>query len=181
MRVFFPFLLLLTVIALVTRVDLFFTVVWFLAGIYALSRFWFRRALTHVRVGRHFSDHAFFGDELLVTLVLRNQGRLPVPWLELSESLPVEIRGRALPDQAVSLRPGEERAFASTLSCGRRGYFRLGPLRVAAGDLLGLEERVLLWEEERPLVVYPRVVPLHHLGLPTRSVLALNPARTPFF
>jgi uncharacterized protein (DUF58 family) len=181
MALFVPAFLLLFLLSLALRVDPFFTVIWFLLGIYALARVWMRRSVQHLQISRRFEDRAFTGDEVDVHLMIRNTGRLPVVWLQIGESLPLELTTTPFPDQAITLGGREEREFGYTLSCRRRGYYALGPLRMETGDLLGIEDRVLLVAEPRRLTVYPRVVSLEQLGLPTRSALASLPSRTPLF
>lgn len=176
-----PFLLLLLALAVILRIDVFFTIVWLLLGLYVLSRLWVRRAVQHLRVVRHFTDRVFSGEEVPVDLVIKNGSRLPVPWLEVSESIPLDLREGLFPEQVVALKGREERHFRYTLHGRRRGYYQLGPLRLQTGDLLGVDERYLNVPEPRRLIVYPRVVPLQRLGLPTRSALVTLPARTPLF
>jgi uncharacterized protein (DUF58 family) len=57
---------------------------------------------------------------------------------------------------------------------------------LAIGDLLGIDQRELVWGEQDRMVVYPKVVPLERLGLhalsaqpvlPTSSPLVEDPAR----
>jgi uncharacterized protein (DUF58 family) len=181
MAFFVPAFLLLFILSLALRVDPFFTVIWFLLGMYGLARLWTQRSVQHLEIRRHFDDRAFTGDQIEVRLSIRNAGRLPFPWLELNESLPLELTASPFPDQAITLGGREERIFTYILSCRRRGYYTLGPLRMETGDLLGIEERVLLAEEPRHLTVYPRIVSLEQLGLPTRSALVSLPSRTPLF
>ena len=88
MRAFLPFLLAGFVIAVVLRVDFFFTVVYFLAALLILSRLWIGRAGRQLRVSREFAGHAFAGDKVAVDLTIENAGWLPVPWLEVRESIP---------------------------------------------------------------------------------------------
>ena len=61
-----------------------FAVVWFLAGVYVLSRMWVRRAGRHLEIWRKFPDHAFTGEQVEVELMVRNGGMLPLPLLEPS-------------------------------------------------------------------------------------------------
>jgi uncharacterized protein (DUF58 family) len=91
MQRFLPFLLLLFVLALVLRVDLLFTAVWFLLGLYIVMRVWTQRAVRQLHISRHFVERAFSGDEVAVRLLVRNAGRLPVPWLEINESVPMAL------------------------------------------------------------------------------------------
>jgi len=50
-----------------------------------------------------------------------------------------------------------------------------------AGDLLGLDNRVLHLHDPSRLIVYPLVLPLERLGLPSSSALATLPARMALF
>lgn len=181
MGTFLPFLLILLALSLVFRVDIFFVTVWFLAGLLILGRLWMQQALGRLAVARRFPARAFVGDRVTVNLTVRNGSRLPIPWLEVEESLPMELRTGDVSADALSLGPREERHFPYTLTCRRRGYYTLGPLRIETGDLLGLERRELIANEPNPLIVYPRVVPLPELGLPTRSALVTLPGPSPLF
>lgn len=87
MRNFAPFLLLIFGVAVLLRVDFFFTVAYFLVGIYLLVRVWNRRAAEHLRVQREFVNRAFTGDRVPVSYSIHNEGWLPVPWLEDRKSV----------------------------------------------------------------------------------------------
>ncbi len=50
----------------------------------------------------------------------------------------------------------------------QRGYYRLGPLRLTSGDLFGLARPQSGQLPPGYLTVYPRIVPLARLGLPSR-------------
>jgi len=178
---FLPFLLLLLVIAAVLRVDFFFTVAYLFLGIYLLSHVWTRRAVRQVRVRRRFTDRAFSGDETTMEVLVHNRGWLPVPWLKLHESLPVNLTAPPFLREVIILGPHEGRSLTHTLNCRRRGYYAIGPLRMRVGDLLGVADPGDLQIESEPFIVYPRVIPLRELGLPTRSPLVALPAPTPLF
>jgi len=75
-----PFVIILFLLAALLRVDFFFTVVYLLAAVYLLSRFWVRWVSRRIEVSRRFADHAFLGDEVEVEVHLRNQSWLPAPW-----------------------------------------------------------------------------------------------------
>jgi uncharacterized protein (DUF58 family) len=176
-----PFMLVLFGLAIVLRINFFFTVVYFLVATYILVRLWSSRAVNSLRVGRQFNERAFTGDEVPVRLTVHNRGLLPVPWLELSESVPLPLQSGRFQRQALSLGAHEEWHHTYKLGCRRRGYYHVGPLTVQTGDLLGLEGRAQLRVEASPMIVYPRVVPLTDLGLPTRSPLVALPAKSPLF
>ena len=48
----------------------------------------------------------------------------------------------------------------------RRGYFPFGPVTLRSGDIFGLFTTQAALEVADHLLVYPRVVPMAHLGLP---------------
>jgi uncharacterized protein (DUF58 family) len=176
-----PFLLALFLIAALLRVDFFFTLAYLFFAVYVLSRLWGGRALPQLTIKREFVRRAFHGDEVPVTVTLRNDGRLPVTWVQARESLSVELGVPARQNHVFSLNPREAHSLSYTLQCRKRGVYALGPLQVRSGDLFGLTP--LAGAEAPPdrLIVYPRVVPLEKLNLPTRSPLAALSARTPLF
>lgn len=176
-----PFLLALFLIAALLRVDFFFTLAYLFFAVYVLSRLWGGRALPQLTIKREFVRRAFHGDDVPVTVTLRNDGRLPVTWAHARESLPVDLGVPARQNRVFSLNPREAHSLSYTLQCRKRGVYALGPLQVRSGDLFGLTP--LAGAEVPPdrLIVYPRVMPLEKLNLPTRSPLAALPARTPLF
>jgi uncharacterized protein (DUF58 family) len=181
MRKYLPYLLLLFLIAAVLRIDFYFTIVYLFFAVYLLSQVWARQSMKQLRAERQLAGRAFSGHSVTASLRVRNEGWLPVPWLTVHESLPVELSNPPFLRQVLALGPRDEREFSYTLDCRRRGYYRIGPLRLEAGDLLGITEPVQVEVEAEPLIVYPRVVSLQELGLPTRSPLVALPAGTPLF
>src|SRR5262249_51177158 len=91
MRNYAPFLLVLLLIAIALRIDFFFTSAYFMAAIFLLSRLWIGRLARNLEVERQFTDHAFTREQVTVTLAIRTKGWLPVPWLEVAESLPLPL------------------------------------------------------------------------------------------
>ena len=84
-------LIVLLIIAIVLRIDFFFTIFYLFAAVYALSHLWMQGTAKRVHVQRHFVDHAFCDDRVVVDVRVRNMGWLPLPWLEVHESLPVQL------------------------------------------------------------------------------------------
>ncbi len=166
-----PFLIILFFVAAYLRVDFFFTIVYLLAAVYLFSRLWLRRAAATLVAERHFVPRAFLGERVGVELRVRNAGWLPIPWLTLHESLPVPLASPPLQQRALSLGSYEEYRLHYTLNCQRRGYHEVGPLKLETGDLLGLHAHAEHQTEAEHLIVYPRVLPLERLGLPTHSPL----------
>ncbi len=181
MRKFVPFLLILFAIAALLRVDFFFTIVYLFFAVYLLSRLWTGRTVGRLYVQRCFTDRAFPGDRVTVDLTVHNTGWLPIPWLEVHESLRVQLAVPPFHREVISLGPRERRHFCYTLYCYRRGYYPVGPLTMRTGDLLGTVRSSQTQAASDHIIVYPRVVPLQQLGLPTRSPQVALPARSPLF
>jgi uncharacterized protein (DUF58 family) len=181
MRFLIPLLLVLLGLSLALRIDFLVTIVWFLLAAYILTRLWGRYAASHVRVERSLIDHAFGGEDIPVDLRVVNTGRVPIPWITVDESLPVELREAPFGARAFTLPVRGQRTFRYTLVTRRRGYFTLGPARLQVGDILGIDRYELVVPRPQPFVVYPRILPLERLGLPTRSALVALPDRTPLF
>ncbi|MGQ9555441.1 MAG: DUF58 domain-containing protein [Anaerolineae bacterium] len=163
------FITVLFIIAAIMRVDFFFYILYVFFAVYLLSRFWVRRALMQVRVERRLNTHAFWGERVPVRLELSNNGLLPVPWLQLHESLPQPLAFPQVRSRALALWPHEKAVFTYELDCRKRGYYTIGPLRLSSGDLLGAGGRAFAEAGLSHLTVYPRLLPLSDLGIPSRS------------
>jgi uncharacterized protein (DUF58 family) len=126
--------------------------------------------------GRAVGLTAEVGDRVAVRLVVRNDGRLPVPWVLLEDLLPrtsldrrfprLKVRGKRL--GIAMLRPGGEMELRYQIECLTRGYYQVGPLTLEGGDLFGLHRRFRVVTEPAYLLVYPRVVPLTGYDLASR-------------
>lgn len=176
-----PFLVLLFLIAALLRVDFFFTIAYLFAIVLLFTRLWTEYAAARLEVRRRLIPRAFIGDEVEVELQVRNGGRLPLVWVDVRDSFPADLASPPFHREVLSLGPREERRLCYRLTCRRRGYYPLGPFAVQTGDWLGLQPSIEVYPPDAELsdylIVYPRVVPLEHLGLPTRSPLATLPAR----
>ena len=54
--------------------------------------------------------------------------------------------------------------------CNRRGLFAFGPTMIRSGDLFGIFSREAYLTRQDYLLVYPRMVPLEELGIPSRQL-----------
>jgi len=181
MQNFGLFLLLLFIIAATLRVDFYFSIVYLFFAVYVLSRVWIQRAAKGLEVQRRFTNHAFCGEQVTVDLILHQTSWLPLIWLQLEEALPVQLATAPTHCQVISLGPRQRQHSSYMLTCRQRGYYPVGPLTLRTGDLLGITRHRPLQVDSEYIIVYPRVVPLQRLGLPTRSPLAVLPAHSPLF
>lgn len=160
-------IIILLVVAVFLRVDFIFYIVYVVAGVYLFSRWHAPRAFRKLNFSRHFTDHAFLSERVEVTITLRNNSRLPLPWLQAAESVPPQLGAGKTPSVAVSLRGKETSRFQYSIRPTRRGYYRLGPLHLRSGDLFGWSEQSGV-SQPSYLTVYPRITPLARLGFPSR-------------
>lgn len=159
----------LLLIGILLRLDFIFFIVYVMIGLWLLARYGFRRGIQNLTWERNYLDHAFLGDKAEVEIALNNGGWLPLPWLRISDSAPVNLFGGAQVQQLASLRRSERFSFRYALDCNRRGYYTLGPIHVAGGDLLGFLETTYQFSDPAHLTVYPKILSLSELGLDSRQ------------
>ncbi len=171
---------LLIVLGLVTRQPLGFVLGAILLFSAGASYLWDHYCLWKVEYRRIFTPRrAFYGETITFTLEVTNRKPLPLAWLEVMDELPQELvplRGRVIPSlrqrrhhlvHLFSLKWYERVKRHVTMRCTARGYFALGPARLRSGDIFGLTIRGTDIDRVDHLLVYPRVVPLSALGLPS--------------
>ncbi len=180
-------LILLVLLAVILRDPFIFTLIYILAGSYALARWWSLRALSAVRFERRFTPRAFPGETVAVHLDVENTGLLPVVWLYVSESLPFELSRGQNVREVVTLAPRARTRIEYKVHPRVRGYHRLGPVQMRMGDVLGLFKESDRRGEPQYLIVYPEVVRLASVRIPSWSPLGqirdplpifADPART---
>ena len=162
-------LILLFIVAVLVRDDFVFIVVYLLAGAYIVGRWWSGQSLRGLSSQRELGHRAFFGEEIPVRLHLRNASLLPVIWLRLQESVPVELAPPNPMQQVISLGPRGQASFEYTMRARKRGFYTLGPLFAATGDLLGLSDEQHWASASDHVIVYPRIIQFSRLKLPSRS------------
>ena len=162
-------LIILFLVAAFLRMDWVYYLVYVVGGVWIFSHFWIRRSLGRIHVERSLPGHAFTGEVITAHVRLTNRSWLPVLWLQIQEAVPLDLKDQ--PDYRTVVSVGSRSAYdyIYQLACKRRGYYNLGPLQLRTSDLFGFVEA--RWEELAPakLIVYPEVVSLQRLGLPSRS------------
>ena len=160
---------LFVVIGLLVTLVLFIIDIW---SLYCLRNISYARILSEKRV--------LFGEEITLSLVIENTKILPLPWLEIEDSVP-----RALPiknqptrtnresnsftlDCLFSLRWYDRVTRRYTLSCNKRGVHTFGPTTLRSGDVFGFVSREAVVPSYQFVLVYPLVVPISNFGLPAR-------------
>lgn len=174
-------LLILLAVALLARMDLVFYLVYVLAGMYAVARWWARRGAEQLRVRRRFITHIFAGEAASVEIEIANAGWWPVPWLRHEEPPPLALNTGSAVRQAISLRPKERVCPRYTLAGQQRGYYQIGPGVLSTGDLFGFSESRGAFAETQHLTVYPRVISLTYVEFSSRAPVGTIRSRQHIF
>ncbi len=144
---------------------------------------WRRHALDQVTYIRRWTyRRGFPGEQLTVKLEVENRKLLPVSWLNSVDLWPLDVG----PTDPAILGPshlqesGEmvnlyslrwfqriERLYQLTLR--RRGVYLIGPVELSSGDLFGMYETSTRVEKQDRLTVFPELLPLADLLLPTQD------------
>lgn len=166
---FLPLLIVLLIIASFMRGDFALTLIYLVVGALVAGLWWSRRALTQLQVKRQFVDHAFLGERVKINLHVQNKGWLPLLWLELRETLPVALAGPNSFQSVIHLGPRADANFEYSVDARKRGYYRIGPLSILTGDILGLSDSLQAQTQPEALVVYPKIVPFTSVDIPSQS------------
>ena len=164
-----PLLIVLLLIASFMRGDFALTLIYLVIGGLAAGLWWVHRALAQVETKRHFNTHAFLGEKINISLHVQNKGWLPLPWLELHDSLPVALAGPRNFQAVTNLGSRADARFEYSIEASKRGYYPIGPLSISTGDILGLNESLRAENQAEYLVVYPKIVPFTSIAIPSRS------------
>lgn len=138
-----------------------------LAGATFITSWWTRRAERGLRIRYVVPNTLNYGDEADVMIDITNTSLLPIPWLQVTDSVPLPLRISAPLRAAFGVGAGASRQIMYRIRGARRGYYRLGPLRLRTGDVLGLYMRSMTIPVAE-MTVFPRVMPLPQLQLPAQ-------------
>jgi len=147
-----------------------------------VSGLWSALSLVGLEYERRFSQvRAFQGEQVTLTLTVRNRKPLPITWLNITDTFPASL---PIDEQDVSLnmatQQGEFHTFwmlgalqqvtrRFTIHCTERGFHRFGPATLRTGDGFGFFGRKATLPAQQTLIVYPRLYPVTELGLPSKS------------
>lgn len=142
---------------------------------------WARYCLNDLRFQRSLSEkQVLFGEEVTLSHSVENGKLLPLPWLEIDDTIPSTlmlkgqkayttlINNQTMLSSLFSLRWYERVTRRYTVQCYRRGVYTFGPTMLRSGDIFGFIERQARFDTSQYLLVYPLVAPLTSFGLPAR-------------
>ena len=150
----------------------------------AVSWLWNSVALSEVTLERHLSQtHTFAGEEIRMVLSVTNGKPVPLGWLHIQDRLPLDVsvvdaRSNVrqegtyqVLEQSTAISWYEKVSWAYSIKSDRRGYYRFGPATLDSGDIFGFYRKRMVSERADRLIVYPKVVPLSDLGIPSFHAL----------
>src|SRR6266566_8300715 len=155
----------------------------------AATDIWAKYCLQDLRYSRRFSEQrVLFGEEITLSLSIENAKLLPLPWLEIEDSVPQSLTfmGRHLRistssnmvilENLLSLRWYERVTRSYTVLCNARGVHLFGPTVLRSGDVFGFLHHQETLSNRQYLLVYPLVVSITRFGLPSRYPFGDNRA-----
>ncbi len=166
---FTVFLVILILLAVFTRETFVFVLLYLFVGASLLGRLWSGRTVNRMSFHRKYGNKAFPGEVIPVQINLQNTSLLPAIWLRVQDFFPIEVAENNTFSQVVSLGPHEQTSVSYNLKARKRGYYTIGPLHISTGDLLGMSPERHSEGLSEHLTVFPRVVPLTNVHLPSRS------------
>ncbi|MGI8913562.1 MAG: DUF58 domain-containing protein [Chloroflexota bacterium] len=176
---FIPLLIFLALVAALFNAGILVTLAYFFVAIFLFVRWWMQRVPEILGYRRIHESHLFFDEVATVTLEVTNRSAIPIPWLQYSERLPLRL-GYTAPHNGAAYIPSHGvRQLRYTVRGSRRGLYALGPLTLSYGDIFGFEDRILRGAGTDRLIVYPKIVPLEQLLLPSRTPLGALRSRNP--
>ena len=146
----------------------------------AISLIWNRLALEDISYERTISAaRVFIGEEVRMTVTLTNKKPVPLAWIHVEDEVPDALQV-VEGDVATNVKPRVQTLEHSTsiawyerilwryrLKCTRRGLYRMGPARIESGDPFGFLRNSMRQAEPDTVLVYPMVLPLDDLGIPS--------------
>jgi hypothetical protein len=158
-------------------------IVMLLILVFLINHLWMWRVMRTLRVRRTMPEQAFRGDTLDVEVTVHNGGRLPLPWMLVQDYIPSSLSSSPRPEWLLSVRGQEKLRVNYKLECKKRGRYRIGPLEGNAGVLFDTSKdprgERLSWQARSKLVIFPQIIPLEQLLLPSRLPLGNLRTRQP--
>lgn len=154
-----------------------------LVVVFVLAYWWQKNSLIGVEYRRRFHfTRAFPGEVHPVSLEIENRKLLPLTWLRIQDSwpeavaptdenvlAPSHISGEGLLVNVMSLRWYERTRRNYDILFQKRGVYKIGPVRMASGDIFGMYESIDDLNLIEELTVFPTLAPLHGLYVPPEN------------
>ncbi len=150
--------------------------------------------LSRIEYTRSFSEVAVFeGEEIKMTDEIANKKLLPIPWLRLEAKINenLQFKGRDLIENGASqdysqrseiihgnyhrmlfsLLPYQKIRRKQYLVCTKRGFYHFDNVDLSTGDVFGFGEDAKNVQSPAEIIVYPSLLSMDDIPLPTHSWL----------
>jgi uncharacterized protein (DUF58 family) len=145
-----------------------------------LAKLWSHLSLSRISCRRQLSERRVFpGEKITVKLQVANRKPLPLPWIQVDDEVPQALGGASTlagerSGSVLIRRSGAMLWYSSVkwkyeLPCLKRGYYALGPTVICSGDIFGLYSRSLKTDLEDHVIVYPKILPVGRLPIPSQQ------------
>lgn len=139
-------------------------------------------SLSHVHYSRSFSDHIVFeGDKIDMSDEISNKKLLPLPWLRLESRLHKNLKfdhhednlaGNLEMHRALfSFMPYQKITRKQHFTCTKRGFYEFSEVHLTSGDPFGFSDDKKSIKAPGNITVYPRLINIEDLSLPSQSWL----------
>ncbi|MDC3417970.1 DUF58 domain-containing protein [Aquibacillus salsiterrae] len=152
--------------------------------IFIQSRMYEKWGFANIYYSRSFNRTAVFeGEEIEMIDEISNRKLLPLPWLRLESKMNANFLFQNQDDKGAqvenevfhrtifSLFPYQKITRKHFLTCTKRGYYQLDTVSMSIGDPFGFSEKFQSMEAKTSVAVYPRLVPIEEIPLPSHSFL----------
>lgn len=154
-----------------------------LVAVFLQSQLLGRWSLSRIRYSRSFNvSECYSGDTVEMIEVIENHKPLPVLWLRVESTIAAALRFHS--EETLDIHQGRKTQYHKSLFtlgpyrrirrkhkivCARRGVYRMEKVAIAAGDLFGLKQNQAPFPVNASLTVYPQVVPMEDVPLPSHG------------
>ena len=141
-----------------------------------VSKAWSRLCLLGVTSHRALSEcRVFPGEKVKLSLHLANRKPLPLPWVQVEDSIPFALASpgtgpgaeSALVRRSAALLWYRSVRWTYSLECNKRGYYPFGSIEMTSGDIFGLYSCSLASAADDCIIVYPKIFPVSAVPIPS--------------
>ncbi|MDL4842238.1 DUF58 domain-containing protein [Aquibacillus rhizosphaerae] len=152
--------------------------------IFCQSFLYDRLGLKKILYSRTFSQSSVFeGENIEMVDEISNKKWLPLPWIRLESKIHRHLQFESKKKQddeleetefhrtLFSLRPYQKITRRHKITCVKRGYYALHTVSMSTGDVLGFNEKFKTVDSSATITVYPALVDVEAIPLPSHSWL----------
>lgn len=109
------------------------------------------------------------GDSINLKTDFYNAGYMPIPYLRVKGSLPKRLVGEEQKQRIYSIMPEMIVTLSRDFVCKHKGVYKIGIIETTFEDIFGIFKWNKIFQDDRYLIVYPKVHLLSHLDIPLRQ------------